>query len=857
VSSIAINRQPVDERTWISMIRTDRPIRWLTLFGAAIAALYLIVQPSGDAGTLISNALFTVVSGGAGILCLRTARKLGRDGLPWHFFGIGCIAWFFGQMVWNWYDVVLWTTVPYPSLADVGYAAFYPFMFIGIAQLIRNRIGELPAGEVLLDSLIVVTAFALVAHEAILSPLIGADGLSAIELVITLAWEVSTVGLVVLTGVALFVRADLLMRGPLGVLLLGFTTFSAANIIYGRMAIDDTYTAGALIDLGWQFGFICFAIAALVAAQTDGTSLRPTDRQQPRRAAIARMTLIVLSVLITTGISAYAASQPNASSTVIILVLLAGTLLAIRLGYAALQTERLARRTRERDRMAGVVSASNAISSTLDLEQLLPLLASAAADSVGRERAEVYVFTEDMTRVETSAVAGFSDTDSRHLSSLLEAPVGAYPAERRVIETLRPSPQSIGEPGIPADDACMFEEIGKLHTLVTPLVAHGKVLGVFDTWTPFDATPFEAADVAAAAAVGQQAGLAIHNARLLARTTQHATEQAALLRVSQAAVSSLQLDAVLAEIAQASLGVANAEACAIEIWDRERGDTVLAAEATIDAWPGTSAVGKRISFDDWPVTPRVLREQITLNTLATDDELSEREQAHLLADNTQSMLMVPLVVNGESLGILNLFSRNARRFTPNEVRLASDLAAQISIAIDRARLHEALRERADTDGLTGVLNHRAILETLDAEMARARRGGPPLSVLMIDLDGFKQINDTCGHQTGDQMLRETAAFLRASIRDIDYAGRYGGDEFLLILPNTDTDGARQIASRLLDLAEDATVTIDGRPFPIQLSAGIATTPEDGLTRQELLAVADTRMYESKSARRWILAGVQG
>ena len=102
MSSIAINRQPVDERTWISMIRTDRPIRWLTLFGAVIAALYLVLRPTGDAGTLISNALFTVVSGGAGILCLRTARMLDRDGIPWRFFGVGCIAWFFGQMVWNW-----------------------------------------------------------------------------------------------------------------------------------------------------------------------------------------------------------------------------------------------------------------------------------------------------------------------------------------------------------------------------------------------------------------------------------------------------------------------------------------------------------------------------------------------------------------------------------------------------------------------------------------------------------------------------------------------------------------------------------------------------------------------------------
>jgi diguanylate cyclase (GGDEF)-like protein len=852
-----MNRQSVDERTWIAMLRTDRSTRSLALFGAAVTLFYFIAQPSGAAATVITNALFSLVAGGAGILCLRTARLLGSDGLPWRYFGLGCLSWFIGQLIWNWYDVVLWTTVPYPSLADVGYAFFYPFMFIGVALLIRNRIGELQAGEVLLDSLVAVAAFALIAYEVILAPLTAANSLSTTELAITLAWDVTTLGLVVLTGIALVVRGELLTRGPLGILLFGFITFSAANIAYGRIAIDETYAVGGAIDLGWILGFISFGMAALVAARNDAGTPRSGEHSQHRRAAIARMTLMVLSVLITTGMSAYVAAQPNASPAIIVLVLLAGGLLAIRLGYAALQTELLARRTRERDRMAGVVSASNAISSTLDLDQLLPLLASAAANSVGRARAEVYVFTEDMAGVETCAVAGFNDSEARRLSSVIEAPVGAFPAEQRVIESLAPTPQSIGEPGIPAEDAKLFKEIGKLHTLVTPLIAHGRVVGVFDTWTPFDATPFEPSDVAAAAAIGQQAGLAIHNARLLARARQHATEQAALLRVSQAAVSSLQLDAVLAEIAQASLGVANAEACAIEIWDRELGDSVLAAEATIDAWPGTSAVGKRISFDDWPISPRVLREQITLNVLATDDDLSEQEQAHLQADDTQSMLMVPLVVNGESLGILNLFSRNARRFTPNEVQLASDLAAQISIAIDRARLHEALRERADTDGLTSVLNHRAILETLDAEIARTRRGGPPLSVLMIDLDGFKQINDTYGHQTGDQMLRETAAFLRASIRDIDHAGRYGGDEFLLILPNTDTDGARQIASRLLDLAEDATVTIDGRPFPIQLSAGIATTPEDGLTRQELLAVADTRMYESKSARRWILAGTQG
>jgi diguanylate cyclase (GGDEF)-like protein len=125
---------------------------------------------------------------------------------------------------------------------------------------------------------------------------------------------------------------------------------------------------------------------------------------------------------------------------------------------------------------------------------------------------------------------------------------------------------------------------------------------------------------------------------------------------------------------------------------------------------------------------------------------------------------------------------------------------------------------------------------------------------MIDLDGFKQVNDRYGHQVGDELLRETAGFLRASIRDIDYAGRYGGDEFLLLLPNTDADGARQFSSRLLDLAETTTITVSGHPLPIHLSVGIATTPTDGMTRQELLAIADARMYESKAARRWISNG---
>ena len=222
MSSIAVRKQPAVDRSWLSLLRSDRPIRALLLLAVIVVAIYLVGQPSGSTGTVLTNGIFILVSAGAAMLCFRTGRKLGDSGLPWHLFGAGCGAWLLGQLVWGWYDVVLWTTIPYPSLADLGYTMFYPFMFIGVALLIRSRVSDLPAVETLLDSLIVVASFALIANEVVVTPLTGPGDLSLMELAITLAWEVSTVGLVMLAAIAILVRSDLLTRGPLSILLLGF-----------------------------------------------------------------------------------------------------------------------------------------------------------------------------------------------------------------------------------------------------------------------------------------------------------------------------------------------------------------------------------------------------------------------------------------------------------------------------------------------------------------------------------------------------------------------------------------------------------------------------------------------------------
>ena len=217
-----------------------------------------------------------------------------------------------------------------------------------------------------------------------------------------------------------------------------------------------------------------------------------------------------------------------------------------------------------------------------------------------------------MTSVEISATAGVNPAEIHRISSILNARIGAFPAERRVMATLAPTQQRYDEPGIPPDIAAIFKELGKLQTLVTPLVAHDRVVGVFDTWTPFDTVPFTQADIAAATAIGQQAGLAIHNARLLMETRRHATEQAALLRVSQAAVSSLDVEVILAEIAQASLGVANAEACSIEIWDPAKTSRFSQPRRQSTIGPVRQLSATQISFDDWPITRIVLEQQETI-----------------------------------------------------------------------------------------------------------------------------------------------------------------------------------------------------------------------------------------------------
>jgi len=173
------------------------------------------------------------------------------------------------------------------------------------------------------------------------------------------------------------------------------------------------------------------------------------------------------------------------------------------------------------------------------------------------------------------------------------------------------------------------------------------------------------------------------------------------------------------------------------------------------------------------------------------------------------------------------------------------LATQAAVAIENVRLHERALERTSEDSLTGLRNHRAFQMRLSEEAARARRAGCPLAVLMIDLDGFADINNTYGHPAGDATLRAVARTLGHELREADIAARYGGDEFAVILPETTMEDAALIAERLHLSITEQQIQEHGVPIRISASIGVASAPEHGWAREDLVRAADQAAYAAK------------
>jgi diguanylate cyclase (GGDEF)-like protein/PAS domain S-box-containing protein len=210
-------------------------------------------------------------------------------------------------------------------------------------------------------------------------------------------------------------------------------------------------------------------------------------------------------------------------------------------------------------------------------------------------------------------------------------------------------------------------------------------------------------------------------------------------------------------------------------------------------------------------------------------------------------LCVPILAQGEALGILHIQATDQNpSLGEAELSFKTTFTAQVGLSVANIRLREALRAQSTKDPLTGLYNRRYLQEMLDREIRRAIRSEQALGVLMLDLDHFKNFNDTYGHDAGDAVLRETASFLVRSIRAEDFVCRYGGEEFVVILPTADLRAAEARAQRIRAKLRDLVILHNGRSLGlITASIGVAALPAHGTNEKELLQAADAALYRAK------------
>jgi len=264
-------------------------------------------------------------------------------------------------------------------------------------------------------------------------------------------------------------------------------------------------------------------------------------------------------------------------------------------------------------------------------------------------------------------------------------------------------------------------------------------------------------------------------------------------------------------------------------------------------------INKIVSLNQNPPSPMVMAVRSKQIILA--DDIDAYRQPVILRSNrqflenyqTKGCLILPLICQDRVVGVLNLADRvESKFFSKDDIALVELLGQLVGASIGNIKLFEKTQRQATTDGLTGLANHRMFYEILERELWRSRRYGGQISVIMIDVDNLKKINDTYGHRVGDKAIKQVSRKIKQCIRQIDTAARYGGDEFAVILPNTALAEAVVVAERMVETVAISRLIADDQEIPLSISVGLGqydchTKPEDITSR------SDQALYTAKQA----------
>jgi diguanylate cyclase (GGDEF)-like protein len=478
-------------------------------------------------------------------------------------------------------------------------------------------------------------------------------------------------------------------------------------------------------------------------------------------------------------------------------------------------------------KIAVLYDAGQAVLSTFDLDEVLQRILALARDYFHLQNVAILLLDKEAEQLCVRSQIGWDAGQDQVRLGLGDGITGTAALKK----------QPVYAADVSKDVRYICSAKATRSELAIPLMVRDEVVGVLDCQSD-RLDHFDKDTIDLLTLFSTQASMALQNARLYSLERQRARQLEVINAIAQQSTAVLDLEELMSRVCrliQQAFQVAH-----VSLLLREEGDLVLRAHyGTLT--PRISQGGRfPTSVEPWA---RILAG----NGTVIEKDLSPAPDDVKVFMGCVSRMSIPLVSFGQTLGILALHGDRSDAFRETDFQSLESVADICATAIQNAHYVERVKQLAYLDGLTGIFNRRFFELRIMEEIERARRYGTGMAVIMADLDQFKRLNDEFGHLLGDEVLRQASSIFHQQVRRIDVVCRYGGEEFAILLTQTNAEQGLSVGEKLRKAVENW--QFPGVPRTVTISAGVAAFPDHGTTRDDLIRAADTGLYTAKQAGR--------
>ncbi len=477
-------------------------------------------------------------------------------------------------------------------------------------------------------------------------------------------------------------------------------------------------------------------------------------------------------------------------------------------------------------KIAILYDASQAILSTFDLDEVLRQILAIVRDYFHLQNASIFLLDKEAQELVVKSSIGW-DWGREHT----RIPVGTG-LTGTAVQEMRP----IYAPDVSKEPRYLCGCAKTRSELAVPLMVHEEVIGVLDCQSE-SLNVFDSETIDLLTLFSTHASMALQNARLYSSERKRAQQLEVMNTIAQQMTVVMEIPELLAKVCSLIRRAFNVDHVAVML--KEENDLILRAHDGVLTLAAAPEVAKPSSQGWWGTALTVEKSLITNDV--------QPGSADALFHETRSRMCMPLISFGQKLGVIALASASPGAFHESDRQPLESVADMCATAIQNARHVERVRQLAYIDGLTGIFNRRFFELRIGEEIERAKRFNTGMAVIMIDIDHFKRLNDEFGHLLGDEVLRQVSSVFSQHLRKIDVVCRYGGEEFVIVLSQTDAEHAMKVAQKLRNFV--AEWQFPGVPRPVYISGGVATFPEHGTERDQLVKAADSALYTAKQSGR--------